>query len=180
MFSSKVAILSRTARVPATSVAAFNHVAAVRPFSDKKTKKAAAAAAVATPPATDAAQHSPVIQLNGLAAKYANATYVVASKAGQLEKIESELQSLAKSAAASAKFADFLFNPLIGRDVKTNTVASMDQLSPITRNLLITMAGNARLAELPKVEEHFAKLGDHLPEAMRTQLADLRTRLTAA
>ncbi len=36
------------------------------------------------------------------------------------------------------------------------------------------------LAELPKVEEHFAKLGDHLPEAMRTQLADLRTRLTAA
>ncbi len=36
------------------------------------------------------------------------------------------------------------------------------------------------LAELPKVEEHFAKLGDRLPEAMRTQLADLRTRLTAA
>ena len=36
------------------------------------------------------------------------------------------------------------------------------------------------LAELPKVEEHFAKLGDHLPEAMRTQLAELRTRLTAA
>ena len=36
------------------------------------------------------------------------------------------------------------------------------------------------LAELPKVEEHFAKLGDHLPEAMRTQLADLRARLTAA
>ena len=36
------------------------------------------------------------------------------------------------------------------------------------------------LAELPKVEEHFAKLGDHLPEAMRTQLADLRTRLAAA
>ena len=36
------------------------------------------------------------------------------------------------------------------------------------------------LAELPKVEEHFAKLGDHLPEAMRTQLTDLRARLTAA
>ena len=36
------------------------------------------------------------------------------------------------------------------------------------------------LAELPKVEEHFAKLGDHLPQAMRTQLADLRARLTAA
>ena len=36
------------------------------------------------------------------------------------------------------------------------------------------------LAELPKVEEHFIKLGDHLPEAMRTQLCALRERLTAA
>ncbi len=36
------------------------------------------------------------------------------------------------------------------------------------------------LAELPKVEEHFTKLGDHLPQAMRTQLADLRARLIAA
>ena len=36
------------------------------------------------------------------------------------------------------------------------------------------------LAELPKVEEHFAKLGDHLPAAMQTQLDALRARLTAA
>ena len=159
MFASKVTIFSRTVRSPATSVAAFNQFAAVRPFSDKKGKgKAAAAAAAAPAAATDAAAHRPVIHLNGLAAKYANATYVVASKAGQLDKIETELQSLAKSAAASAKFADFLFNPLIGRDVKTNTVAAMDQLSPITRNLLITMAGNARLAELPKVISTFTQL----------------------
>ena len=36
------------------------------------------------------------------------------------------------------------------------------------------------LAELPKVEEHFAKLGDHLPSAMKDQLEALRQRLTAA
>ncbi len=36
------------------------------------------------------------------------------------------------------------------------------------------------LAELPKVEEHFAKLGDHLPSAMQEQLEALRQRLTAA
>jgi F-type H+-transporting ATPase subunit O len=34
----------------------------------------------------------------------------------------------------------------------------MEQLSPITRNLLITMAGNARLAELPKVVSTFTQL----------------------
>ena len=36
------------------------------------------------------------------------------------------------------------------------------------------------LAELPKVEEHFIKLGDHLPAAMHEQLDALRSRLTAA
>jgi phosphoenolpyruvate carboxykinase (GTP) len=36
------------------------------------------------------------------------------------------------------------------------------------------------LAELPKVEEHFTKLGDHLPSAMQEQLEALRGRLTAA
>ena len=159
MFSSKIGMLSRAVRSPVTSVATFNQVVAVRSFSDKKGKAKAAAPAPPTAAGTsDAAQHRPVIQLNGLAAKYANATYVVASQAGQLDKIETELQSLGKSAAASAKFADFLFNPLIGRDVKTNAVASMDQLSTITRNLLLTMAGNARLAELPKVISTFTQL----------------------
>ena len=36
------------------------------------------------------------------------------------------------------------------------------------------------LNELPKVEEHFAKLGDHLPAEMSAQLQALRGRLTAA
>jgi F-type H+-transporting ATPase subunit O len=162
MFTSKAVLLSRTARSPVTTsvAAAFHQVVTVRPFSDKKAK--GKAAATPPPPAaaatSDASQHRPVIHLNGLAAKYANATYVVASQAGQLDKIETELQSLAKSATSSAKFADFLFNPLIARDVKTTAVTAMDQLSPITRNLLITMAGNARLAELPKVVSTFTQL----------------------
>jgi phosphoenolpyruvate carboxykinase (GTP) len=32
-------------------------------------------------------------------------------------------------------------------------------------------------AELPQVEEHFARFGEHLPEQLRDQLADLRRRL---
>ena len=36
------------------------------------------------------------------------------------------------------------------------------------------------LNELPKVEQHFANLGDHLPPEMFAQLAALRQRLTAA
>jgi F-type H+-transporting ATPase subunit O len=144
-------------------------VSSVRSFSEKRakgSKAAAAAAPPATPPppmaaettSSDAAAHRPVLHLNGLPARYANATYVVASKMNVLDQVESELHGLAATAAKSPKFADFLCNPLISRDVKTAAVTSMDQLSPVTRNLLSVLAGNARLAELPKVASTFTQL----------------------
>ena len=102
--------------------------------------------------------HAPPIQLHGLQARYANATYVAASKAGQLEQVEAELLSLNATAEKSKQFAAFLENPLISRDDKTTAVESLDQLSPITLNLLVTMAGNARLNELPKVATTFEQL----------------------
>jgi len=108
--------------------------------------------------ADDAASHRPVLHLNGLAARYANATYVAASKAGILEKVEAELNGLAASATKSPKFAQFLENPLISRDAKTKAVESLDKVSHTTRNLLTTLAGNARLSELPKVASTFEQL----------------------
>jgi len=105
-----------------------------------------------------AESHRPVLQLHGLLARYANATYIAASKAGELDKIESELMSLYNASQTSKPFASFLENPLISRNDKTKYVSSLDNLSPVTRNLLVTMAGNARLSELPKVAKTFAQL----------------------
>lgn len=102
--------------------------------------------------------HKPAIQLHGRQARYANATYVAASKAGQLDQVDSELQQLLASSQTSKQFASFLENPLISRDAKTKYVSGFDQLSPITRNLLVTLAGNARLSELSKVATTFAQL----------------------
>lgn len=107
---------------------------------------------------TAEASHKPVIQLHGMQARYANATYVAASKAGQLDVVDSELQRLLASSQSSKQFASFLENPLISREAKINYVSGFDQLSPITRNLLVTLAGNARLSELPKVASTFAQL----------------------
>jgi F-type H+-transporting ATPase subunit O len=104
------------------------------------------------------ASHAPLIQLHGLHARYANAAYVAASKAGQLDKLAADLAGLLKTSAESKQFSMFLENPMISRDVKTKYVSSLDKLSPLTRNLLVTMAGNARLNELPKVAESFAQL----------------------
>ncbi|GKY97787.1 hypothetical protein MPSEU_000736900 [Mayamaea pseudoterrestris] len=108
--------------------------------------------------AAETNSHRPVIQLHGRHARYANATYIAASKNGQLDKVDSELKGLLASAQSSKQFASFLENPLISRDAKTKYVSGFDQLSPITRNLLVTLAGNARLAELPKVADTFAQL----------------------
>jgi F-type H+-transporting ATPase subunit O len=107
---------------------------------------------------SEAAQHRPVLQIHGLQARYANATYIAASNAGQLEKVESELNGLLQASKTSKQFASILENPMISRDDKTKYVSGLDKLSQITRNLLITMAGNARLVELPKVAATFSQL----------------------
>lgn len=105
-----------------------------------------------------AESHRPVLQLHGLHARYANATYVAASKAGQLDQIESELMGLYEASKKSPQFGAFLENPMISRKDKSAYVSSLENLSPVTRNLLVTMAGNARLGDLPKVATTFAQL----------------------
>lgn len=114
---------------------------------------------VATRNFSDAA-HRPVIQIYGIHARYANATYMAASKAGLLEKVEGELAGLAKSAKESPAFASFLENPLIPRDQKSKQIEGLlkSKVSPITLNLCTTMAGNAKLNDLPKVADTYAKL----------------------
>lgn len=105
------------------------------------------------------AEHQPLLSIHGLHARYANATYIAASKAKQLDKVESELLGLAKAAVDSPAFSSLLSNPLIPRATKTAAVAGLDdKLSPVTRNLLTTMAGNARLKELPQVVATYEKL----------------------
>lgn len=108
-----------------------------------------------------ATTHEPPISLYGIDARYANATYSAASKKGVLDQVESELNGLAKAAEESKAFGDFLNNPLIGRDAKAATIESVLQekkLSQIVVNLCTTLAGNARLKELPVVASTYGKL----------------------
>lgn len=108
-----------------------------------------------------ATTHEPPISMYGIDARYANATYSAASKKGVLDQVESELNGLAKAAEESKAFGDFLNNPLIGRDAKAATIESVLQekkLSQIVVNLCTTLAGNARLKELPVVASTYGKL----------------------
>jgi len=107
------------------------------------------------------AAHRPVIDIHGIHARYANATYIAASKAGSLDTVEQELNAIAKSAATSPTFKGFLDNPLIAREVKAAQIEALmkeSKASPITVNLCSTLAGNAKLSDLPKVASTFSQL----------------------
>mmetsp|Transcript_17653 Transcript_17653/g.26755 ORF Transcript_17653/g.26755 Transcript_17653/m.26755 type:complete len:209 (+) Transcript_17653:62-688(+) len=108
--------------------------------------------------ATEAA-HRPPLDLYGLNARYANAAYIAASKTNTLEKVESELLAIKASAENSKEFASFLENPLIGRDIKSKQVEELlkGQTSPVTLNLMTTLAGNARLNSVVGITDSYVK-----------------------
>lgn len=104
--------------------------------------------------------HKPPIDLHGLHARYANATYVAASKSNTLEVVESELNGIKLTATNSPAFQSFLENPLISRDEKEKTVSDLmeGKVSDVTLNLMLTLAGNARLVDAPKIADTYSKL----------------------
>ncbi len=107
------------------------------------------------------ASHRPVIDVHGIHARYANATYMAASKVGILDQVESELEQIAKTASTSSAFSGFLQNPLIARDAKSKQIEELmkgAKVSNITLNLCTTLAGNAKLADLPKVAATYSQL----------------------
>jgi len=106
------------------------------------------------------ASHKPVIGLHGIHARYANATYVAASKASLLDTVEQELAGVKLTATNSPAFQSFLENPLIAREQKEAMVSDMfkGKVTDITLNLMLTLAGNARLAEASKISDTYSQL----------------------
>jgi len=97
----------------------------------------------------------------GIHARYASATYTAASKASLLDKVESELTAIKETASKSTVFKSFLENPLISRDDKEKKIKDMlggGKVSPVTFNLMLTLAGNARLADTTKIVDTYCEL----------------------
>jgi len=106
------------------------------------------------------AEHKPPIDLHGLHARYANATFIAASKANVLETVEQELLAIKDMSDKNETFKLFLENPLTGRDKKATQVETLlgDKSSSVTLNLMTTLAGNARLAETTKIADTYVQL----------------------
>ncbi len=109
---------------------------------------------------TTEAAHRPPLGLYGLNARYANATYIAASKTSSLEKVEGELLAIKATSESNKSFASFLENPLISRATKTKQVESLlkGKTSPVTLNLMTALAGNARLSSIGGITTKYIQL----------------------
>lgn len=131
-----------------------NLVQSSQPLARTFAKKAAKAAAAA-------ADHSPPKQLFGMTAKYANAIYTSASKAGELAKVEKDLKNVQENLKASKGFADFLEDPTVNR---ANKVRGLDDLlgkagySKLTTAFLSVLAENGRAGSTSAVIDTFTEL----------------------
>merc|ERR1719384_286966 len=77
-----------------------------------------------------------------------------------LDTVENELAGIKLTATNSAAFRSFLENPLISRDDKEKGVEDMfkGKVSNVTLNLMMTLAGNARLSDTSKIADTYSQL----------------------
>lgn len=88
----------------------------------------------------------------GLTGRYAQALFALAKDAGQIESVGGDLDRVDAALAQSPDFAALTTSPLVGRDAAGKAVAAVAGelgLAPTTRNFLLLLAREGRLAILP-------------------------------
>ncbi len=128
-----------------------------------------------------------------LAGRYASALFDLASEAGTVTAVESDLEKLRNALAESADLRALTTNPEVSRDAAQGAikgVAKLLKLSDLTGNFLGVLAQNRRLSQLPAMIRAFniiaaAQRGEVTAEVASahalsdTQLASLKDKLTA-
>ncbi|WP_133364891.1 F0F1 ATP synthase subunit delta [Qipengyuania sediminis] len=128
-----------------------------------------------------------------LPGRYASALFDLASEAGTVTAVESDLERLSNALVDSREFARLTTNPRVSRAAAGRTIAALAPqmgLSQLTANFLGVLAQNRRLSQLPAVIRAFrtiaaAQRGEVTAEVTSAhaltdqQLETLRGKLTA-
>ena len=128
-----------------------------------------------------------------LAGRYASALFDLASEAGTVTAVESDLDSLEAALGESAELRALIRNPEISREQIGRVVDGLGAamgLSDLTKNFLGVLAENRRVAELPAMIRAFhmiaaAQRGEVTAEVASAhaltdeQIATLETKLRA-
>ncbi len=128
-----------------------------------------------------------------LTGRYASALFDLASEAGSVSAVESDLDKLDAALRESGDLRALIRNPEITRSQIANVMAGLADhlaLSPLTKNFLGVLANNRRVADLPGMIRAFAAIaaaqrGEVQAEVASahplsdTQLGELEGRLRA-
>ncbi|MHA6317018.1 F0F1 ATP synthase subunit delta [Altererythrobacter sp. CAU 1778] len=128
-----------------------------------------------------------------LAGRYASALFDLASEAGTVSAVESDLDKLDAALVQSPELRDLASNPQISRGQAGSAIAGVAQhlgVSPLTQKFLGTLAANRRLGKLTDIIRAFrqiaaAQRGEVTAEIASAhpltdaQLAALKDKLTA-
>jgi len=93
-----------------------------------------------------------------LAGRYASALFELASEAGTVSAVESDLETLAEALHESPELRALIKNPEVSREALGRVLAGLGgtlALSELTRNFLGVLAQNRRVGELPAVIRAF-------------------------
>ncbi|MFM5885167.1 MAG: F0F1 ATP synthase subunit delta [Novosphingobium sp.] len=94
-----------------------------------------------------------------LQGRYASALYDLASEAGKVSSVESDLETLGQALSASPDLAALIRNPRLTRESALAAMKGLGdhlKLSPLTQQFLGVLAQNRRLSQLPQVVSAFA------------------------
>jgi F-type H+-transporting ATPase subunit delta len=87
-----------------------------------------------------------------LSGRYASALFELASEAGTVSAVESDLETLAEALRESPELRALIKNPEVSREALGRVLAGLGtqlNLAELTRNFLGVLAQNRRVAELP-------------------------------
>src|SRR3546814_17348370 len=90
----------------------------------------------------------------GLAGRYATALFDLAREAGQIDAVSADLAKLRTALAQSDDFRALTTSPMISRDAAAKAAlatAEAMKLDGDTRNFIVDLARNRRLAGLPQI-----------------------------
>ncbi|MGZ9811204.1 F0F1 ATP synthase subunit delta [Pseudoroseicyclus sp. H15] len=107
----------------------------------------------------------------GIAARYASAAYDLASEAGGIAALESDVDTLDTALEESADFSDLISSPIYSRDAQGKAITALASAMGLTetmRNVLGLMAAKRRLFVLPE-----------FLDALRARIADEKGEVTA-
>jgi len=113
-----------------------------------------------TSTATHALVRAPV-QVFGIEGRYATALYSAAHKQKSLDAVEKDLTEFVKVLKSDPRLKEFLYDPSINKSVKNDGlggVADKMKMSPLSKNLLLTVAANNRYSYIPAISTAYSTI----------------------